>query len=134
GAVVPPPAGAPISQPVPRYEEPRRNSSAWFFIAIVVLLGVLAGLLFAFGRQLGIFEDDANEITVPDVVGELQTVAEQRLKNQDLEIDAALEPSDRPVGEVVRQDPEGNSTVEEGATVRIWVSAGPETADIPNLF
>ncbi|HEX2574748.1 MAG TPA: PASTA domain-containing protein, partial [Aquihabitans sp.] len=43
------------------------------------------------------------------------------------------EPSDRPFGEVIAQDPAPDAEVDEGATVTLTVSAGPRTADLPDL-
>jgi serine/threonine-protein kinase len=126
-----PPAPAPVAhEPVPA----ARSNSAWFFVAIVVLLVVLAGLLFAFGRQLGIFEETTPQVAVPNVVGEVEAVARQRVENQDLVARFESEASDRPVGEVLRQEPVGGAVVDEGSTVLMFVSAGLDTAVIPNLF
>ncbi len=126
----------PPHDPVPPddYERREGRSSAGFFIAIVVLLAVLAGLLFAFGRQLGIFDETTQQVTVPNVVTETEAVARQRIENQDLKVEVESETSDAQEGTVIRQDPTGGSSVDEGSTVVIWVSAGADTAEIPNLF
>ena len=133
---VPPPHPDPVVEPPhPRddYERGGR-SSAWFFVAIVVLLGVLGILLVAFGRQLGIFDDTTAQVQVPSVVGELEDVARQRLENQDLRVQIETEESDVREGEVLRQDPAADTTVDEGAVITLVVSAGLDTAEIPNLF
>lgn len=119
--------------PVDEYDRGGR-SSAWFFAAIVVLLGVLGVLLVAFGRQLGIFEDKAARVEVPGVVGELQDVAIQRLENLKLRARVETETSEAREGEVIRQNPAAGVSVDEGTEVLVVVSAGLDTADIPNLF
>ena len=144
------PAPVPLHDAAPKPEEPVSNqpmpqdhydrdgegrNSAWFFVAIVALLAVLGVLLVAFGRQLGIFEDStAAKVEVPAVVGEMQDVARQRIENVDLRVRVENEKSEVREGEVLRQSPTQGTMVEEGSEVVLVVSAGLDTADIPNLF
>src|SRR6478735_1778586 len=48
-------------------DSPRRTG--WFFLVLLLLLAVLAGLLFAFARSLGILDTKATTVGVPPVIG-----------------------------------------------------------------
>lgn len=71
--------------------------------------------------------------TVPNVVGDLRQVAEDRLR------DAKLEPrvveifSGAPVGTVTATAPGAGEEVEEGTEVRVNVSKGPQGIEVPNV-
>ena len=66
-------------------------------------------------------------VTVPDVVGMDQTVAQQRLRSAGLLVSVSYVTSRTPEGRVTAQTPSGGSTVERGSRVRISVSTGPRT-------
>jgi eukaryotic-like serine/threonine-protein kinase len=71
---------------------------------------------------------------VPSVVGEqvdkaLSDLQEAKLKGKTLRID-----SDKPEGEVVSQSPKPGASVDEGSTVTIKVSKGPQPIGVPNVI
>ena len=129
-------ATAPVGD-ARRYEdEPVAGNrrTGWFFAAILLLLAVLGGLLFAFGQQLGIFDSQAKQVTVTNVVGKPQDVATQELENLGFVVaDPKQEASARPVGEVSRQNPPAGREVDEGSTVTLTVSSGPDRAVLPDV-
>ncbi len=127
-----PAAAAPAEIPL-RYDEPERRGSAGFFVAIVVLLAILAALLFAFGRQLGIFGDSRPEVEVPNVEGQTEEIAVQRLENLKFKVEVTREVSDREAGLVVLQDPKGGTSAEKESTVNLIVSAGVGTGEMPDV-
>jgi beta-lactam-binding protein with PASTA domain len=115
----------------PDEEEPKR--SRWFLAALILLLLILAGLLFLLVRN---FADDNNDpvlVTVPNVVGQPADQAQAALEAQGFRVTRATDTSERPVDEVIDQDPAGNEQAEEGSEVTITLSAGPETAKVPDV-
>ncbi|MEZ5177302.1 MAG: Stk1 family PASTA domain-containing Ser/Thr kinase [Acidimicrobiales bacterium] len=127
---VPVPPDAP---PLPEEAYEHKSRSGWFFAAIVVLLAILGGLIFAFGRQLGVFDERAVQVEVIDVVGSPVGLATQRLENLGLKVEAKREASDQPVDQVLEQSPELGTRVDKGSTVVLTVSGGPATAEFPDV-
>jgi eukaryotic-like serine/threonine-protein kinase len=65
-------------------------------------------------------------VTVPGVVGLTQEEAESAIEGAGLTPSVSSEPSDEDEGIVIAQDPEEGTELEEGDTVNIAVSEGPE--------
>ncbi len=115
----------------PEEEEPKR--SRWFLAVLILLLLILAGLLFLLVRNFADNGDDPTLVTVPNVVGQPADQAEAALEAQGFRVTRATETSERPVDEVIDQDPAANEQAEEGSVVTITLSAGPETATVPDV-
>ncbi len=75
----------------------------------------------------------AGGVTVPDVIGQPEADATAAITGAGLVAATSEAPSDVvPVGVVISQDPSPGTSVQEGSTVAIVVSTGPETpATIP---
>ena len=73
--------------------------------------------------------DKPEQIVVPDVVGQPRTRAEQILYGDTLQPNVREEFSDQPVGNVIAMDPGAGASVDQGSTVTIVVSKGPEGGD-----
>lgn len=73
------------------------------------------------------------QVDVPNVVGLPVDRALERLAESELEATQAEVPSNEPPGTVVAQDPTAGSQVDAGSSVRINVSGGPGTADVPDV-
>jgi eukaryotic-like serine/threonine-protein kinase len=112
-------------------EEPKR--SRWFLPVLILLLLILAGLLFLLVRNFGDNGDDPTLVTVPNVVGQPADQAQQALEAEGFDVARATKTSERPVDEVIDQDPPANEQAEEGSEVTITLSAGPETAAVPDV-
>jgi eukaryotic-like serine/threonine-protein kinase len=72
--------------------------------------------------------------TVPSVVGEqldraLSDLQDSKLKGKPVQIE-----SDKPQGEVVSQSPTAGATLEQGKTVTVRVSKGPQPVQVPNVI
>jgi beta-lactam-binding protein with PASTA domain len=131
-----PPGGNPavdVPPPLPVADEPVRKKTGWFFVIILLLLVVLAGLLFAFGQQLGVFEQQTKQVAVPDVVDLDQVVAKKRIEDVGLKVTTSDEQSDKPEGTVLRTSPPAGQEVSKGSTVILTVSVGVGNATLPNL-
>ncbi len=67
-------------------------------------------------------------ISVPDVTEMDQNAAEKRLQQEGLSASVKQEYNDAPAGQVFYIYPGAGTQVEEGATVEIWISLGPDTS------
>lgn len=78
---------------------------------------------------------DTRLVEVPDLAGSASEEAMERLGEEGLEgaIGSRLHHSDAPVGEVLAQHPLGGQVARPGDTVRLAVSAGPATRQVPEL-
>ena len=116
----------------PPEEEPKR--SRWFLAVLILLLLILAGLLFLLVRNFA--DDGGNDptlVTVPNVVGQPADQAQATLEAAGFDVERASKASERPVDEVIKQDPPADEQAEEGSRVTITLSAGPETAAVPDV-
>ncbi|WP_373895976.1 Stk1 family PASTA domain-containing Ser/Thr kinase [Virgibacillus sp. CBA3643] len=66
-------------------------------------------------------------VSLNDLAGMTEEAASDYLDNQNLTMNRVEESSDStPEGEVIRQEPEADTELEEGSTVNVYVSSGPE--------
>ncbi|MCB0997541.1 MAG: Stk1 family PASTA domain-containing Ser/Thr kinase [Acidimicrobiales bacterium] len=73
-------------------------------------------------------------LSVPNVVGDDVAAAEQELRTAGFEVVVEPEESDEVLEDrVIRQDPAGGAELERGGTVTLFVSAGPETIQVPDV-
>ena len=76
----------------------------------------------------------AQGTTVPDVVGEFQEDAQAILEDAGYGVSVVTEPSDEvEEGFVIAQDPDPGTELEQGSTVTILVSEGPEAQEMPDV-
>ncbi|MEO6987805.1 MAG: Stk1 family PASTA domain-containing Ser/Thr kinase [Aquihabitans sp.] len=134
-ATIPLAATGPRTGPVARTGPPPRRDAqpqavdqapkrtGWFFAAIAVLLALLAVLLFLFARELGIFDDSAQQVKMIRVIGLQEAEAKEQLQLLGLEVEAKPVESDELPGTVVDQRPTEGKSIDEGSTVEIDVSA-----------
>jgi serine/threonine-protein kinase len=111
-------------------DEPKR--SKWFLAALVVLLLILAGLLFFLATSVG-KGGGTTQVDVPDVVGRTAEEATTRLTGEGFEVETVTEASEEPENQVIAQSPEGGQEADEGATVTITVSGGPDVVPVPDV-
>jgi beta-lactam-binding protein with PASTA domain len=72
-------------------------------------------------------------IDVPDVVGANVAEARRQLRSLGLAVTVVQVRSDEPAGTVVRQSPHAGAELRKGAAVRLAVSTGPQTVDVPDV-
>ena len=96
---------------------------------------LIAGLILLLiaGGALAWFLTRPDMVTVPDVTGEPEAEATITLQDAGFEVEAEREENDIPEGEVIEQDPSGDSEAEKGSTVTITVSLGPGTVEVPRV-
>jgi len=73
------------------------------------------------------------EVTVPNTVGVPETVARDRLAAVGLTANVAEVFSDSEIGRVIAQDPAAGGKAAKGSEVRLNVSKGSATVDVPNV-
>jgi serine/threonine-protein kinase len=117
----------------PYEEEEQPKRSRWFLVALILLLLLLAGLLFLLASNLSGGDDEATEVTVPNVVGQPINDAENALKALGFEVTRVAETSDQPPDTVIKQDPGANVKADEGSTVTLTFSSGPEQVTVPDV-
>ncbi len=116
----------------------RRGIIALVVAGVLVLVGLVA-LLVALNSGDGGTDTPAAPTTatvqVPDLVDQAQAAAEAALTQQGLEVGTVTTAASGtvPEGAVISTDPAAGQTVDEGTTVDLVVSAGPDTETIPNV-
>jgi eukaryotic-like serine/threonine-protein kinase len=116
------------------YEEPEEQKRGkGFLVALILLLLVLAGILFFLATSFGDDDPEVEQVTVPGVLGQPVADATATLKDAGFVVETRNEQSEEPEGTVTAQDPEGDTEADEGSTVTLTVSAGPETVPVPNV-
>jgi serine/threonine-protein kinase len=110
-----------------RHEARRRSPAAslapWLLLLLLLVLGGIAAAWY-------FTQEDTRE--VPGVEGLPLEQAVSRLQDDGFRTEIATAPSDAPEGTVVAQDPAAGAEAEEGSTVDLQVSGGPDTATVPN--
>jgi len=144
GGSVPPAAAGPVTGTVVTDEElvddsnGRRRTLIQVGIAAAALIALI-GLVFAIFQFAGPGDNtekqpDVVMVTIPDLQNFLQADAEDRLKGENLQTTIETEVSaDVEEGRVIRTDPAPGTKVEEGSTVVLVVSAGPDQVTIPDV-
>ncbi|MFC6883583.1 Stk1 family PASTA domain-containing Ser/Thr kinase [Actinomadura yumaensis] len=75
------------------------------------------------------------EYTIPDVTGKPYTTAKSLLEDRGFDVTQQTETNDDvPRGQVIRTDPSGGEKRPKGTEVTLYVSRGPSTLKVPNLF
>lgn len=72
-------------------------------------------------------------IEVPDVVGATAADARSELRSLGLTVSTVSVVSQEPPGTVIEQSPPAGTELRKGARVRLTVSAGPATVDVPDV-
>jgi eukaryotic-like serine/threonine-protein kinase len=116
-----------IDRDTVQVEERRRRSRDPIAIALGVLL-----LLLAAGAVTWYFLAQEDTTPVPGVEGLQVDQAVAQLEEDGFRVSIATEASDAAPGTVFAQDPGAGAEADEGSTVAIRVSAGPDTIAVPN--
>ncbi len=111
----------------------QRHRGAALLLGVLALLAT-AGVAWVLFQVLGpAGEEQPTMVTVPSTVGRTEAQARSELTVAGFVVpDATQRNSDRPVGEVIEQDPPGGMA-EEGSTVTLVVSSGPDAIAVPDL-
>ena len=104
----------------------QKSRTGWWILAILLLLALPALAWF-------LLTSGGNDVEVPNLIGESQRAAERTLDDLGLNAKIDRQSDEAPKGQVIDQDPGAGGTVEEGGTVTLFVSSGPEPVVVPNL-
>jgi len=102
--------------------EPRKKRRWLKIAAAFITLLAIAGAVFAL-----------SPVKVPSVTGLTQAAAQGQIEAADLTANFKREFSDDPVDTVIRTSPAPGKRIKRGGAVVVFVSAGPELTDVPNL-
>jgi serine/threonine-protein kinase len=143
GLIAPPPVGPPppltgvypgqpppyeqreaAAGPPPGHSRSPRKRWPWLLLGALALVGLVLLLVSVLAPS---------RVQVPNVVNSSISVAQQRLRNEGFEVVPVRDNSDRPRNTVIGQDPEGETTADEGSRVTITVSDGPAITEVPHV-
>ncbi len=126
-----PPATVPPDE-IYRELEEEPSSQMPFILTAFGLLIALGVLIFVLFRLAGGGEEEATLVEVPNVTGATQDEALQRLQDDGFQVRTFFEPSETvEAGNVIRTNPTFGTMVEEGSTIEVFVSSGPEEFPVP---
>lgn len=112
----------------------RRPPAMWIWGAVALVTAVVIGVVIWVMSISGQPSVPDASVTVPDVVGMQKSEAVKALEDADLKVQVATSPSDDvAVDEVMSSNPPAGASVAFESTVKITVSAGPDSVRVPNL-
>ena len=86
------------------------------------------------GNQVTIYSSLGKpQVTVPDVTGKDVTDAVSRLKDAQLNAKVVRVDSNQPADQVLDQTPNGGTSIDQGSSVTLKVSKGPQPIAVPNV-
>ncbi|MFL0246996.1 Stk1 family PASTA domain-containing Ser/Thr kinase [Candidatus Clostridium stratigraminis] len=98
--------------------------------ALVIAVGVFAGWYMSQKPSL-----ISSDTTVPKIIGLSEADAQNAVKANNLKfVDAGRQQSDKPAGTVIACSPDEGSTIKTNQNVRVYISSGPATNTVPDLY
>ena len=140
GAMVAAPATAAMTAATPpppldedEYVEPPRRTGIFIFF-LIVMLAAIAGLLWYIAGIVREDAEDVEQVAIPTCAGQNETILAGNLQNLGFTVETQTEQSDTvEAGQVIRCNPAEGAEADEGSTVEVVVSAGPEPVAVPNV-
>jgi serine/threonine-protein kinase len=133
-AVAPAAGGTGTMTPVSHRDDDEAPDRKALWIGLAVLAVIILGLV-GWGIYQASQPDDVAQVKVPDVTGQDVETATRALENAKFVVGETTEKTSADVdkGQVISTDPEAGSDADEGSTVDLVVSSGPEQVTIPSL-
>ena len=101
---------------------------------LVIIAGFFSGWYFKSKNATPNNAIIVNKVTVPSIKGLSEQAAKTAIEAQHLKFFvAASEKSDKPKGTVISSSPEEGATVEENSEVRVYISSGTQSVEVPNV-
>ena len=133
--VLPVAGGARRAEPDPDEEDEEPESRAkWWIIGIIAVL-LLAGIAYAIFKATE-SPDAPTQVAIPDVSGKSVDTATRALENAKFVVSSDTEQrasADVEEGLVIETDPPAGDEADEGSTITLIVSEGPQQVTIPEL-
>ncbi|SDE64428.1 Stk1 family PASTA domain-containing Ser/Thr kinase [Rhodococcus tukisamuensis] len=128
-----PPTPAPLSAAPAATPPPpagrRTMRIALLSIAALVVVGIVGAFLWALGPG-----SKAEQVIVPDVANKSSQAAQTALQNEGFRVQTQPKPSDTIAsGNVIGTIPVAGTKADEGTTVTLDVSTGPQQVQVPDL-
>jgi serine/threonine-protein kinase len=135
GATVaaPPVMAEPPTQPLSAITEPEPEEKSRKGSYIALVIGVILALALLGVGAWALLGGETTTVVVPDVVGEKLAKAEAELEDAGFGVDVETQTSEEKKNTVLTQNPAGETEAEEGSTVTLVVSAGPEQVEVPDV-
>ena len=135
GATVaaPPVMAEPPTQPLSAITEPEPEEKSRKGGYIALVIGVILALALLGVGAWALLGGETTTVVVPDVVGEKLAKAEAELEDAGFAVEVETQTSEEQKNTVLTQNPEGETEAEEGSTVTLVVSAGPEQVEVPDV-
>jgi serine/threonine-protein kinase len=129
----PPVMAAPPTQALTAFVEPVEEQKSRKGAYAALIIGVLIVLALLGWGAWALLGGESNTVTVPNVVGEKLNKAQSELEDAGFDVEVDTQTSQDSKNKVLTQDPAGDTEAEEGSTVNLVVSAGPEQVRIPDV-
>jgi beta-lactam-binding protein with PASTA domain len=100
---------------------PRRGPLVWPWLLVLLLL-VIGGLVALWLLTRDDDKKSSNSVVVPNVIGQSQSTAVERVKRQGLVARVVTKPSDAPAGKVFAEEPGAGTQVARRSSVTLSVS------------
>ena len=109
----------------------KRNIIIGSIVGAVALLAIIIAIFIGVHQA----EQAAQMVTVPELNSSMSKERiQEKIKAAGLVFQEETDnDSTEPEGTYTKQDPVGGTTVQQGSTVRVWFSAGPQSVTIPDL-
>jgi len=135
GATVsaPPVMAEPPTQALTAIAEPEEEAKSRKGTYWALAIGVILALAVLGAGAWALLGGDSNTVVVPNVVGDKLSEAQQTLEDEKFQVEVETQPSDARKNTVLTQDPLADTEAEEGSTVTLVVSAGPEQVEVPDV-
>jgi eukaryotic-like serine/threonine-protein kinase len=124
--------GTAVMEEAPPEEEERRKRR-WVPILVALLILALLGVAAFFLVRALTGPPEVPSVEVPQVVGLQEEEATARLEREGFQVRVETRFSDRRQGRVLEQDPAGGEPADQGSTVTITVSRGPQQVEVPGV-
>ncbi|HVM19544.1 MAG TPA: Stk1 family PASTA domain-containing Ser/Thr kinase, partial [Egibacteraceae bacterium] len=127
------PTPAPVTEVYEDDEEPEGRRGFGYIALILLLLLAVALAAFLIARMLG--TDPVDMVEVPDVTGQRAGPAQQELQALGFETEVTRVNNDEvPANRVISTDPAPGAMAEQGSTIQLEVSRGPEQVEVPDII
>jgi eukaryotic-like serine/threonine-protein kinase len=122
--------GQVATRPDDEDEERRRNWLLWVLIGVAVL--AVAGIIWLLAANAT--KGGAEQISVPDVTGQTKDQATAAISHVGLTpVPTEIADNTVPAGKVVKTDPAAGAKVDQGGDVKVYVSTGAESVQVPDV-